>query len=236
VVSARDFLDGKQAGLAIHNLVVHAAGPAGETPCVANPGAAFAQHYVLTDLLVDWLQQHLDRHLVLIGTVAPNTGFYGPLKRAAIAHARLRTARPRRLLVVECGQLIGLGVDAKVSGVVGKFVEAAVAGRRPHVAHGGRQTIRYTTLGVLIDILCRVGTEWPASETVSPVSRPVPVVEIAHLCARLAHLLFATPEDVLVDDDDRLSESYEEPTGLVLPGVPELAATLTRWMFEVRAA
>ncbi len=232
VVPAREFLDGDQACLTSTDLVVHAAGPAGDAACCENPGGAFAAHYMLTDRLVDWALERGDRRLVLLGTVAPNIGFYGPLKRAAIANAQRRTVgeAQSRLLIIECGQVIGEGIDPLGSGVIGEFVLAAVKGQ-PIEVFGGQQTIRYTSLHGLIDLICT--NRWPNVRILSPVSPPIPVLDLAKICARIAYLRFGVLENI-VEWTAPLTPSYEAPTGVILP-VQDCATTLLKWMCEIHA-
>jgi nucleoside-diphosphate-sugar epimerase len=214
--------------------VVHAAGPAGEAACKEDPGLAFGLHFTLTERLMAWLQDAPHRRLVLLGTVAPNVGFYGPLKRAAIDRAwSLRGEdSPGSLTVVECGHVIGVGlpVSDRNAGVVARFVQAAVQGGRLVLAGGGTQQVRYTPLAELTAVVKQVvlGTREPG--TWAPVSPPVRVTDIARTCLNLARLLYEVDRGVMVGAPHRLTPpDYADPTGVELP-VAALPDVLIAWM------
>lgn len=214
--------------------VVHAAGPAGEAACKEDPALAFALHYTLTSRLVQWVDVSPGRKLILLGTVAPNVGFYGPLKRAAIEHAFARCADAEgALCVVECGHVIGVGlpVSDRNAGVIARFVQGAVQGGRLVLAGGGEQQIRYTPLAELVTVVKQlVQGERAFNATWSPVSAPSSVADVARTCLNLARLLYEVDRGVMVDAPHRtFPPSYESPTGTLIPVAP-LPDVLIAWM------
>lgn len=217
----------RRSTLDAFDTIVHAAGPAGEVACCEHPAAAFAAHFTLVEHLVDWCIAGSGKHrLILIGTVAPNIGFYGPLKRAAIAYAE-RRIEYGDLLVIECGQVIGPG--AGEDGVIGKFLRAAVEGHRLQIAGDGTQTIRYTPLSNLVDLIGACTRNWPRNSIVSPVSLPVSLQEIARICIQRAYLKFQINNVLFYNSALTAALNYEEPSGQMIP-VDSLKKVIESWM------
>jgi len=217
-----------------NDTLVHATGPAGEQSSREDPGRAFAMHFSLVRELVDWLAGSETRRLMLLGTVAPASGFYGPLKRAGIAYAWERSVLfgcSNRLLVIECGHVIGEGLDigSPNAGVVARFLRQSVEGKSLVIAGNGEQTIRYTPLDVLANLIMAVSRNWPKVPVVSPVSAPVRVIDVARICLRLANLAFKMNRGVMVHSIQEQPPSYTDPTGELFE-VPDLTDVIFQWM------
>lgn len=232
-ISGRDLI-GRTGLIQDNALIVHATGPAGEQASKEDPGRAFGMHYTLVMELVEWLGNHEDARLILLGSVAPNLGFYGPLKRAGVRAAQDQSRilnASHRLLVIECGHVIGegLNISSPVAGVVARFMRAAVEGGRLIIAGHGEQTIRYTPLEVLIDLILAVGRNWPKVPVVSPVSSPVRVIDVARTCLRLSNLAFGIDKGVIIHSALPSAPSYEDPTGESF-AVPDLTDVIFQWM------
>lgn len=219
------------------DLVIHAAGPAGEAVAVRDPGLSFALHYTLTERLVAWLQRASHRRLVLLGTVAPNVGFYGPLKRAQIRMAQERLAEPggpkAALTVIECGHVIGKEMSVHAApGVVATFISQAVTDgvlQVPDVP----VAIRVTPVAALVaalDRLVHIPAEFPP--VLAPVSEPILLRDLAETIAQLADIIYNTRPTIVPTAAVASRASYTDPTGEVLP-VPSLALTLQEWMRQV---
>jgi nucleoside-diphosphate-sugar epimerase len=221
--------------------VIHAAGPAGEAACVEDPAGAFTLHYGLTEQLAKWALHEPGRHIILLGTVAPNQGFYGPLKRAAINRAEDLLSQDissmgERLTVVECGHVIGEGlpISDRNAGVVARFVKGALQGRQLVLAGGGVQTLRYTALPQLVTLLHNVVTVPQETSTLSPVSRPVAIQDVARTCLRLAELLYGVRSATMIHGHQSPQPNYEDPTGEPVVQ-PEMHDVLVGWMRTVEA-
>lgn len=244
-------LPGRDAAAKLHRLdgvlgdatcVLHAAGPAGEAACVEDPAGAFTLHYGLTEQLAKWAAHEPGRRIVLLGSVAPNYGFYGPLKRAAIHRAEDVLSAEHdgplaaKLTVIECGHVIGEGlpISDRNAGVVARFVKGALQGRQLVLAGGGTQTIRYTALHSLVLVLREVVGSAPLGTTVSPVSPPVTVEEVARTCLRLAQLLYGVRAGVMIHGHQAPQPNYEDPTGEPVPQ-PELHDVLVQWLRTLEA-
>lgn len=211
------------------DLVIHAAGPAGEGACQAAPALATALHETLTTRLVEWAIVGSSRKLICLGTVAPAAGLYGSLKRTALAHARTyvnHVGCGHRLLVIECGQVIGEGMPlgALDGGVVAAFLRRAIAGQRLVVNGQGTQTIRYTPLSSLVRVLAAIRQHWPKPEVLSPVSYPVRIVDLARCCLRLVGREGWDP-GASAHTDAATGLSYTDPTGEPVQ-VPDLEEVL----------
>lgn len=225
------------ASLGEATTVLHAAGPAGEAACKEDPGLAFALHYTLTERLVTWALAQPGRQLVLLGTVAPDVGFYGPLKRAAQACA-LEHA-PGAVLIIECGHVIGEGlpISDRNAGVIARFVQGALQGAQLQIAGGGEQMVRYTPVSSLIEVARTIvePNGYPSAPVLSPVSGPLTITEVGRTCLNLARLLYNVDRGVMVHAPHRaLHPDYEDPTGAVV-AVPVLADVLVQWMRTVEA-
>lgn len=209
-------------------IVIHAAGPAGEMICREDPAMAFALHYTLTQRLVEWSLLNPTRRLILLGTVAPNVGFYGPLKRASIELATLINGS--KISVVECGHIIGPGLSVTDSnaGVIARFVKGAVTGSRLVIV-SGEQTIRYTPMKSVIECIMAL-VEEPTARILSPVSAPIPVSEVGRLCLKMASFMYGVNRGVMVQGNQQgQPPSYEDPTGIPVT-VPDLSDVLLQWM------
>jgi nucleoside-diphosphate-sugar epimerase len=215
------------------DLVIHAAGPAGEDACQADPAMATALHETLTTRLVEWAIVGPSRRLICLGTVAPAAGFYGSLKRTALAHARTyvnHVGCGHRLRVIECGQVIGEGMPlgAVDGGVVAAFLRRAMAGQRLLVNGQGTQTIRYTPLSSLVRVLAAIRLHWPKYEVLSPVSEPITILDLARLCLRVAGRDVVSAS-ASAHTDTTPAGSYTDPTGELVP-VAALDEVLAQWM------
>lgn len=216
------------------DLAIHAAGPAGEAVSVRDPGTTFALHYTLTERLVAWVQRSSHRRLILLGTVAPNVGFYGPLKRAVIRMAHERMGEPggpkNAVTIIECGHVIGRDMSVHESpGVVAKFIHGAVTDGLLQVPDLP-VAIRVTPVASLVETVDRVvhvPIEHPS--VLSPVSEPVFLRDLAHMVARLADIIYDKRPEIVATATLAGRYSYADPTGEMLPVQP-LAVTLQEWM------
>jgi nucleoside-diphosphate-sugar epimerase len=216
------------------DLVIHAAGPAGDAVSAMNPALAFALHYTLTDRLASWAFQSKHRRLILLGTLAPNEGFYGPLKRAAIArvqHLQVHYEMPEALHVIELGHVIGEGMSVHESpGVVARFIQAAVTSGTLRVPPPPGPAIRFTPLASLVETVIKlvaVPIEHPA--VLSPVSPPIYLRDLAQNIVTLARTMYGKEADIVESAQVGQGASYADPTGVVLPIKP-LSMTLMAWM------
>ncbi len=236
LVSGRAALATRDLGelLGPAEIVVHAAGPAGEAVCLKDPGAAFGLHYTLTERLMTWTRERNTRTLILLSTVAPNVGFYGPLKRAAAKLAQriaLTNHDVDQLTVIEAGHVIGEGMSVHESpGVVARFIAAALTHGAIRVPGPG-VTIRFTPLRDLLATVHDVAYV-PAVRPIAlaPVSIPIEVREVAQTVAKLVSLMYQR-EPASIREDSALSQSpsYEDPLGDIVPVKP-LAETLMTWL------
>jgi hypothetical protein len=208
--------------------VVHAAGPAGEAACCKAPVAAFELHYTLTERLADWAAA-TGGTLILLGTVAPNVGFYGPLKRAAVCLARIRAGTA--VGVVECGQIIGPGLPlyGPGLGVVGLCIQRAVRGGVLEVPVGAHTTLRCTPLSAVVEAVAHLRTPGPHPATVSPVSEPGTLGEIVRVVQREALLRYGQQAILREPAGPHGLVSYTDPTGEPYP-VPPLATMIGEWV------
>lgn len=221
--------------------VVHVAGPAGEAVCLRDPGGAFGLHYLLTERLALWAREQPSRRLILVSTVAPNAGFYGPLKRAAVRLAQRLLMAPEAeladpLTVIEAGHVIGEGMSIHESpGVVAQFIAAAMTGGQIRVP-SPEITIRFTPLSDLLQIIGHVASTSAARPPVlSPVSWAIPVRDVAKSVTSIIAVRYQRKPAVIIEDASLRAPSYADPTGEVLPVKP-LGETLMTWlrMPEVR--
>lgn len=215
--------------------VVHVAGPAGEAVCLRDPGAAFGLHYLLTERLALWARERPSRRLILVSTVAPNAGFYGPLKRAAVRLAQRLLMHPEAeladpLTVIEAGHVIGKGMSVHESpGVVAQFIAAAVTGGEIRVPSAD-VTIRFTPLSDLLQTIGHVAHMSVAHPPVlSPVSWAIPVRDVAKSVTSIVAVRYQRKPGVIIEDASLRAPSYADPTGEVLPVKP-LGETLMAWL------
>lgn len=220
--------------LADAEVVVHAAGRSGEAVAVKDPVGAFALHFTLTERLVRWTLAQPSRQLILIGTVAPDVGFYGPLKRAAVRTAQRMMAAGEatdgQLFVVEAGHVIGEGMSVHDSpGVVARFIASAVTGQ-PLVVPTQPVTIRLTPLDSLVKTIMNLIHVPDVHPTVvAPVSEAERVVDIAKRVATLVGSMRDQAPVPLIADARMNRPSYAEPLGAIVPVRP-LSDTLFRWL------
>jgi len=214
--------------------IVHAGGPAGEAACLADPAGAFAAHYTLTQRLVEAVRRaEANARLVLLGTLAPDVGFYGPLKWAACAMAEAAADRGWRLtgwrlMLLDCGQIVGPGIPLG-RGVLGEFLRNALRGYPISVQGDGSQTILATPLRALAELIAESKEE--TELRIAPVTRAVSVSEVARLCLGIA--------ERLRPDAPRRSHvrqvfgprppSYMDPDAWVPTPIPDLGALLEEW-------
>jgi nucleoside-diphosphate-sugar epimerase len=216
--------------------VIHAAGPAGEAVCRRDPGMAFSLHYVLSERLALWAREQPDRRLIFLGTVAPDVGFYGPVKRAACRVAQRlildmeKGEGSEQLTVVECGHVIGEGMSVHESpGVAAQFIAQAMTSGTLLVPVAPAPTIRVTPLSTLLDLvgkLCVV--PGMTSPVLSPVSEPIDIRDLARRIAGIVHVMFQT--ECQITEDPRMGgASYADPTGEVMPVRP-FSDTIMGWL------
>lgn len=240
-LSGRELLAKREVASALGEVrcVIHASGPAGEQACREDPGLAFALHYTLTERLLEWAVAE-GRRVILLGTVAPLVGFYGPLKRAAVERAFTLVpgdvATAERVTVVECGHVVGEGLPIRDrnAGVVARFVAGALTGQALPLAGSGAQRLRYTPVSTLVQLLAQVVRQAPKVPTLSPVSEPVTVMDVARMTIRLADLLHGVNRATMVPAQAVSQPDYIDPTGQLYP-VPALHDVLVPWMRTIEA-
>jgi nucleoside-diphosphate-sugar epimerase len=218
--------------VADYDHLVHVAGPAGEAICLRDPTVAFDLHYRLTERLALWAQHKATRHLTLLSTVAPDVGFYGPLKRAAVRMAQRLLHSPEcdQLTVIEAGHVVGKGMSVHQSpGVVARFIAAAMLGE-PLAVPDRTVLLRFTPLATLRETVLRV-VQVPIEQPpmLAPVSAPTDIREVAALVARLVGLVRQRPPVPLVPQYARRGPDYTDPLGDLVP-VRGLAETIMEWL------
>lgn len=236
-LSARQVYDSAYA-FGDDTVLIHAGGPAGDRACRSDPAGAFAIHYTLTQRLAAWSAAGRNRHLVLLNTVAPDAGFYAPMKRAACAAAIEAATRARggHLLVLDCGTIVGpmMPIVGPNVGVVGAFLYAALSDGELAVEGTGEQTIRVTPIDDLVRLCLAELTHCHDSgpDRRGIVSPSVSVNALAATCAAFARTLNRKPPPVVYRRPTGPVHSYEDTPARKLTVTP-LDVTLRDWARSV---
>lgn len=172
-------------------VVIYAGGPAGEAACRRDPVGAVKSHYSGVLNWVKWAANVLppasDKRLVIIGTVLPETGFYGSLKALALDRAReqtLNNSMAGAVLALRCGQIIGPEMPVDGTGVVATWIRQVVRGEDLQVNPEGAPL----TMTLCADLIERIAT-WLRSPITTLweeervcVSDPIGLTSLAFLC------------------------------------------------------
>lgn len=226
--SGRAFLTMLKAPEQIRTLV-YAAGAAGDRRCLADPELALRLHVTGVQHALDWLHDTWVEQVILLGTLAPLVGFYGPLKQLSMDYAWVRTLPHESLTILELGQVIGSGVPIGEGndGVIAKALATGLGKGTIQILGDGTQLIRVTPLSDLIGIIDLLSSATGIRRILAPVSQGFPVSAIIQTLARLG----APCQSVL--DPTLPQVSYRDPTCDVIPVTP-LAKTLQEWIQSVK--
>lgn len=184
--------------------VLHVAGSGGEVPCLSDPVGSVLTHVQGTHLLLQEVLREGVETLVFASTIA----VYGTYKARAMPleeemdarpddfYAALKATAERVLLDAGRGQILRLANvygygsghgSTRASGVIGRFVEAALGGEPLQLFGGGTQAIDY----VHVDDVCaafEAALKRRGGQFVYNVAggRPATVKSLAELTVELA--------------------------------------------------
>lgn len=213
-----DLSDSKLLGEVVgaSHAVIHVAGSGGEVPCLSDPVTAVLTHVQGTQQLLRQVMRHGVKSFVYASTIAvygtyearpmPLTedmeprpdDFYAALK--ATAEQLLRDAGQVQILRLANVYGYGTGLHLRSSGVIGRFVEAALNEGSLQVYGDGGQSIDY----VHIDDVCTAfaaALERPGEQFIYNIGggQPATIKSLAELTVRLAAGLKHQPEVVYAE-------------------------------------
>jgi len=191
--------------------VIHVAGSGGEVPCLSDPVTAVLTHVQGTHRLLQEVMRHGIESFVFASTIAVYGTYKArpmPLKedmepRPDDFYAALKATAEQLLIDAGHAQILrlanvygyGTGLHLRSSGVIGRFVEAALNGESLQIYGDGSQSIDY----VHIDDVCAAfaaALKRPGEQFVYNIGggQPATIKSLAELTVRLAAEFKHRPE------------------------------------------